>query len=131
VRDRDKPNAVELAKRLVARGFEIVATDRTAQMIVDAGIPCRRANKVREGRPHIVDMIKNDEISLIVNTTEGKKAIFESRSIRREAVHKRVTYYTTVAAALATCDALDHLDEVEVNALKELHQRVSMKEIAQ
>ncbi len=130
VRDRDKPNGVELAKRLVARGFEIVATDRTAQMIIDAGVPCRRANKVREGRPHIVDMIKNDEISLIVNTTEGKKAIFESRSIRREAVHKKVTYYTTVAAALATCDALDHLDEVEVNALQDLHKQIQVKEVA-
>jgi carbamoyl-phosphate synthase large subunit len=130
VRDRDKPNAVELAKRLVARGFEIVATDRTAQMIIDAGVACRRANKVREGRPHIVDMIKNDEISLIVNTTEGKKAIFESRGIRREAVHKKVTYYTTVAAALATCDALDHLDEVEVNALQDLHKQVQILEAA-
>jgi carbamoyl-phosphate synthase large subunit len=130
VRDRDKPNAVELAKRLVARGFEIVATDRTAEMIVAAGVACRRANKVREGRPHIVDMIKNDEISLIVNTTEGKKAIFESRGIRREAVHKKVTYYTTVAAALATCDALDHLDEVEVNALQDLHKQVQIVEVA-
>jgi carbamoyl-phosphate synthase large subunit len=130
VRDRDKPNAVELAKKLIARGFEIVATDRTAQIIIDAGVPCRRANKVREGRPHIVDMIKNDEISLIVNTTEGKKAIFESRSIRREAVLRKVTYYTTVAAALATCDALDHLDEVEVNALQDLHTQVQIKEVA-
>jgi carbamoyl-phosphate synthase large subunit len=130
VRDRDKPNAVELAKRLVARGFEIVATDRTAEMIIDAGVACRRANKVREGRPHIVDMIKNDEISLIVNTTEGKKAIFESRGIRREAVHRKVTYYTTVAAALATCDALDHLDEVEVNALQDLHKQVQIVGVA-
>ena len=68
-------------------------------------MPCRRANKVREGRPHIVDMIKNDEISLIVNTTEGKQAIRESHSIRREAVARRVTYYTTLAGALATCEA--------------------------
>ena len=80
--------------------------------------------KVREGRPHIVDMIKNDEINLIVNTTEGKQAIRESRSIRREAVHKRVTYYTTVAAARATCDALDHLDEVAVNRLQDLHKEL-------
>jgi carbamoyl-phosphate synthase large subunit len=130
VRDRDKPNAVELARRLVARGFEIVATDRTAQTIIDGGVPCRRANKVREGRPHIVDMIKNDEISLIVNTTEGKTAIFESRSIRREAVYKKVTYYTTVAAALATCDALDHLDSAEVNRLQDLHQEIKVAEPA-
>ena len=77
---------------------------------------------MREGRPHIVDMIKNDEISLIVNTTEGKQAIFESRSIRREAVHKRVTYYTTVAAGLATCDAIAHMNEVDVNRLQDLHR---------
>ena len=75
-----------------------------------------------EGRPHIVDMIKNDEISLIVNTTEGKQAIRESNSIRREAVHKRVTYYTTVAAGLATCDAIAHMNEVDVNRLQDLHQ---------
>ena len=89
----------------------------------EAGVDCRRVNKVREGRPHIVDMIKNDEIDLIVNTTEGKQAIRESNSIRREAVHRRVTYYTTLAAGLATCEALDHLDEVEVNRLQDLHAR--------
>ena len=122
VRDRDKPGAVNLARRLIERGFEIVATHGTAQALEQAGIPCRRANKVREGRPHIVDMIKNDEFDLIVNTTEGKQAIRESNSIRREAVHRGVTYYTTLAAALATCEALDHLDEVEVNRLQDLHK---------
>ncbi len=125
VRDRDKPAAVTLAQRLVARGFEIVATDGTAKLILEAGVACRRANKVREGRPHIVDMIKNDEISLIVNTTEGKQAIFESRSIRREAVHRKVTYYTTLAAALATCEAMDYLDVVTVNRLQDLHQELT------
>ena len=124
VRDRDKPGAVELARMLIARGFEIVATDGTAKALSEAGIACRRANKVREGRPHIVDMIKNDEIHLIVNTTEGKQAIRESRSIRREAVHRRVTYYTTIAAGRATCDALDHLNEVEVNRLQDLHKEL-------
>ena len=121
VRDRDKAGAVELGKKLLARGFELVATEGTAQALAAAGIECRRVNKVREGRPHIVDMIKNDEIDLIVNTTEGKLAIRESNSIRREAVHHRVTYYTTLAAGLATCEALDHLDEVEVNRLQDLH----------
>jgi carbamoyl-phosphate synthase large subunit len=125
VRERDKPAAVTLARRLVAQGFEIVATEGTANAITDAGIACRRANKVREGRPHIVDMIKNDEISLIVNTTEGKQAIFESRSIRREAVHKRVTYYTTVTAGLATCDAIAHINETDVNRLQDLHREVA------
>ena len=121
VRDRDKPPAVTLAKKLIERGFELVATEGTARALAEAGVPCRRVNKVREGRPHIVDMIKNDEIDLIVNTTEGKQAIRESNSIRREAVHHRVTYYTTVAAGLATCEALDHLDEVEVHRLQDLH----------
>ncbi|HTV52963.1 MAG TPA: carbamoyl-phosphate synthase large subunit [Steroidobacteraceae bacterium] len=122
VRERDKPGAVVLARKLIERGFEIVATTGTARVLEEAGIACRRANKVREGRPHIVDMIKNEEIDLIVNTTEGKQAIRESNSIRREAVHRRVTYYTTLAAALATCEALDHLDEVEVNRLGDLHK---------
>jgi carbamoyl-phosphate synthase large subunit len=121
VRDRDKAGAVDLARQLTARGFEILATLGTANSLEAAGISCRRANKVREGRPHIVDMIKNDEISLIVNTTEGKHAISESRSIRRAAVARKVTYYTTLSAALATCDALDHLSEVSVNRLQDLH----------
>jgi carbamoyl-phosphate synthase large subunit len=124
VRERDKPGVVELARRLLARGFDLVATEGTARVIGDAGLPVRVVNKVREGRPHCVDMIKNNEIVLIVNTTEGKQAVSESHSIRREAVQRRVTYYTTLAAALATCDALDSLDQVDVNRLQDLHQEV-------
>jgi carbamoyl-phosphate synthase large subunit len=124
VHERDKPGAVELARRLLDRGFEIVATHGTADVIEKAGLRVRRANKVREGRPHIVDMIKNDEISLIVNTTEGKQAVRESQTIRREAVVRKVTYYTTLAGALATCDAIDHLQEVAVNRLQDLHKEV-------
>jgi carbamoyl-phosphate synthase large subunit len=122
VRDRDKAGAVGLARRLIEKGFEVLATEGTAQALTEAGVACRRVNKVREGRPHIVDMIKNGEIDLIVNTTEGKQAVRESNSIRREAVYRRVTYYTTLAAGLATCEALDHLDEVEVNRLQDLHK---------
>jgi carbamoyl-phosphate synthase large subunit len=125
VRDRDKPGAVQLAQMLVDRGFELAATGGTAQALEAAGIACRRVNKVREGRPHVVDMIKNDEVALIVNTTEGKQAVRESRSIRREAVARKVTYYTTVAAARATCDALDHLGDIEVNRLQDLHKELS------
>ncbi|MGO8976122.1 MAG: carbamoyl-phosphate synthase large subunit [Steroidobacteraceae bacterium] len=124
VRDRDKPAAVPLARMLIERGFELAATGGTAQSLGESGIICRRVNKVREGRPHVVDMIKNDEIALIVNTTEGKQAVRESRSIRREAVARRVTYYTTVAAARATCDALDHLGDSEVNRLQDLHKEL-------
>jgi carbamoyl-phosphate synthase large subunit len=126
VRERDKPGAVHLARLLIDRGFEIVATHGTADVLDAAGVRCRRANKVREGRPHIVDMIKNDEISLIVNTTEGKRAINKSNSIRRQAVSRKVTYYTTLSAAVATCEAIDHLQEVEVNRLQDLHAEVSV-----
>jgi len=126
VRNRDKPAAVDLGKLLIERGFELVATHGTAAALEAAGIACRRANKVREGRPHIVDMIKNDEINLIVNTTEGKQAISESRSIRREAVARKVTYYTTLAGAFATCQAIDHLQDVEVNRLQDLHKEVQV-----
>jgi carbamoyl-phosphate synthase large subunit len=124
VRDRDKAGVVALGQRLRARGFELVATGGTAAALTAAGIECRRANKVREGRPHIVDMIKNDEFDLIVNTTEGKQAILDSNSIRREAVHRGVTYYTTLAAAVAACEALDHIDEVSVNSLHDLHKEL-------
>jgi len=122
VRDRDKEDCVELASILVARGFDLVATDGTAKFLADAGLDCRRVNKVREGRPHIVDMIKNREISLIVNTTEGKQAIRESRSIRAEAVRSNITYYTTLGAAIATGKALEHLDDGDVNRLQDLHK---------
>jgi len=124
VRERDKEFAVPLARDLIERGFRIVATEGTAKVLQAAGIACGRALKVREGRPHIVDMIKNEEIDLIVNTTEGKQAVRESRSIRREAVARKVTYYTTIAAARATCEALDHMEEVEVNRLQDLHKEL-------
>ncbi|MGH8162649.1 MAG: carbamoyl-phosphate synthase large subunit [Gammaproteobacteria bacterium] len=125
VRDADKPACVELARALVARGFELVATHGTERAMLAAGIACAGINKVREGRPHVVDMIKNDELSLIVNTTEGKRAIEESRSIRREAVAHKVTYYTTIAAARATVVALSYTEITEVNELKALHGRIA------
>jgi carbamoyl-phosphate synthase large subunit len=125
VRDEDKNGAVELARILVDRGFQLVATSGTAQVVQEAGVACRSVFKVREGRPHIVDMIKNGEISLIVNTTDNRQAIRESHSIRREAVHRKVTYYTTIAAAKATCVALDHLDATEVNRLQDLHAEIA------
>jgi len=124
VREGDKPGAVVLARTLIELGFNIVATEGTARVIAAAGLPVRRANKVSEGRPHIVDMIKNDEIALIVNTTEGKQATRESKSIRKEAVHRRITYYTTLAAGLASCEALRHVDDVDVNRLQDLHREI-------
>ena len=125
VRNRDKAGAIRLAKILISRGFDLVATHGTAMELTDAGIDCKRVNKVREGRPHIVDMIKNAEIDLIVNTTEGKRAIYESSSIRAEAVKKNVTYYTTLGAAIATCEALEHINDSEVNRLQDLHKELN------
>ena len=125
VRNSDKAGAVELANILVERGFEIVGTHGTAEYLREAGVKCWRVNKVREGRPHIVDMIKNGEFTLIVNTTEGKQAIQESHSIRAEAVRRNVTYYTTLGAAVATCTALEHLDDSDVNRLQDLHKEVT------
>jgi carbamoyl-phosphate synthase large subunit len=125
VRNRDKAGAIRLAKILISRGFDLVATHGTAMVLTDAGIDCKRVNKVREGRPHIVDMIKNAEIDLIVNTTEGKRAIYESSSIRAEAVKKNVTYYTTLGAAIATCEALEHINDSEVNRLQDLHKELN------
>ncbi|MCC7258574.1 MAG: carbamoyl-phosphate synthase large subunit [Gammaproteobacteria bacterium] len=124
VRDRDKAAAVKLGRILIERGFDIVATDGTARALAEGNVACRRVNKVREGRPHIVDMIKNDELALIVNTTEGKQAIRESHPIRSAAVRHRITYYTTLAAAIATTMALDHLDNGDVNRLQDLHEEL-------
>ncbi|TDJ42375.1 MAG: carbamoyl-phosphate synthase large subunit [Gammaproteobacteria bacterium] len=125
VRDRDKPGAVALARELIKRGFRIVATDGTAKHLAENDIPCRRINKVREGRPHVVDMIKSNEICLIVNTTEGKKAIRESQGIRAAAVINKITYYTTIAAGKATCEAMDYLDTTDVNKLQDLHREAA------
>tara|TARA_Y100000590_G_scaffold195547_1_gene222005 strand:- start:1447 stop:3543 length:2097 start_codon:yes stop_codon:yes gene_type:complete len=122
VRDRDKKDVIELAKILISRGFQLIATNGTAKTLSDKNIDCERVNKVREGRPHIVDMIKNDEIDLIVNTTEGKRAILESASIRAEAVKRNTTYYTTIGAAIATCEAIEHINDSDVNRLKDLHK---------
>jgi len=121
VRDADKPRAVDLARLLTAKGFRVVATHGTAAIIRDAGIACDGVNKVKEGRPHCVDMIKNGEIQFIANTTEGKKSIDESRSIRAAAIAQRLCYFTTIAGAYAAAIAMDHLDKLEVNRLQDLH----------
>jgi carbamoyl-phosphate synthase large subunit len=121
VRDADKNRAVLVAEDLAGFGFKLYATGGTAKAIQEAGIECERVNKVLEGRPHIVDMIKNREVSYIVNTTEGVQAINDSAEIRRAALQHKVTYTTTISGALATCMALKELDEVSVNRLQDLH----------
>ena len=110
-----------VARDLVERGYSIVATAGTAQWLRENGIECEQVNKVLEGRPHIVDLIKNGEIAYIVNTTEGRQAIADSFSIRREALQQRVTYSTTVAGARALLHSLDFRGSGPVWALQELH----------
>jgi carbamoyl-phosphate synthase large subunit len=124
VRDADKPGLVALAGDLAARGYRIVATRGTAAVLSAAGIDCHIVNKVLEGRPHIVDMIKNGRIDLIVNTTEGKQATADSFAIRRAAVQHKVSYSTTLAGARATCMALEYLDTATVNSLQALHREL-------
>jgi len=124
VRDTDKPHVAEVAQVLVEQGFELCATGGTKKILDAEGIVCRHANKVAEGRPHIVDMIKNDEISYIVNTVEGKKATADSFEIRREALQHKVSYSTTIAGAKATCAALNELDNWSVNRLQDLHKEL-------
>lgn len=121
VRETDKASVISIAKDLISLGFELLATRGTQQTLNDAGVQCARVKKVAEGQPHIVDMIKNDEIALIVNTTEGRQAVADSREIRRAALQHQVNYTTTLAAARATILALNCEDSVSVNRLQTLH----------
>jgi len=122
VRKGDREDAVQVASELVRQGFSIVATRGTASAISAAGIACEVVNKVTEGRPHIVDMIKNEKIDLIVNTTEGKQAIADSYTIRGAALQHKVPYSTTIAHAYATSLALSFIDSPTVQRLQDLHQ---------
>ncbi|HAU07234.1 MAG TPA: carbamoyl phosphate synthase large subunit [Gammaproteobacteria bacterium] len=121
VRDVDKAAVVEIAKKLITIGFELLATRGTQAILSHAGVRCASVNKVAEGQPHIVDMIKNDEINLIINTTEGRQSVADSREIRRAALQHQVNYTTTLAAAKATCQALTSDNNDSVNCLQSLH----------
>jgi len=124
VRDADKQGVVAMAKGLIECGFSLVSTAGTCKVLQEAGVAVERVNKVTEGRPHIVDMIKNDEISLIVNTTEGPQAISDSADIRRSALQHKVYYTTTLAGAEAVVEALRSEGLKEVRRLQELHATV-------
>ena len=126
VRDADKAAAIVVARRLVARGFDLAATGGTANALEDAGLSVRRVNKVAEGRPHIVDLIKNDEAAMIINTTEGRRAIMDSASIRASAEQHRVFYTTTLAAAEAVCMALEQETDITVRRLQDLHESIAV-----
>jgi len=122
VRDADKLVLLPIARELIGRGFELVATRGTSEFLVAQSVKCETVNKVMEGRPHIVDLIKNNEINFIVNTTEGRQAISDSFSIRREALQRKVSYSTTIAGGQATLRALDHEEDYTVQSLQQLHR---------
>ncbi|MHB1116477.1 carbamoyl-phosphate synthase large subunit [Sideroxydans sp.] len=124
VREEDKAGAVEVARSLVGLGFTVVATRGTAAAIAAAGVEVAIVNKVAEGRPHILDMIKNGEISLIINTVDSRPSVMrDSYSIRHAALQGRVTYYTTLAGARAACIGMQHLAELQVYDVQSLHRR--------
>ena len=126
VKQGDKAKAVEVARELHGLGFSLIATRGTAASIEAAGLPVTSVNKVTEGRPHIVDMIKNNEISFIVNTVEEKRsAIADSRSIRTSAMTLKITLYTTIEGARAACAGMRHMEALETYALQSLHQELS------
>jgi len=121
VREVDKPGIIEIARNLVELGFSLVATSGTAKTLEDAGIKVEHINKVMEGRPHIVDAIKNGEIDLIINTTEGRRAIADSAQIRQSALQKKIAYSTTLAGGDATARAIRFGPEKKVRRLQDLH----------
>ena len=125
VRERDKGQLPALAKSLVALGFKLIATKGTAETIKAAGLDVQPVNKVKEGRPHIVDMIKSDKINLIVNTTEGRQAISDSSTIRSSAEQHRVYYTTTMAGGSAVCEALKFAGDIKVRSLQQLHREIT------
>src|SRR5688572_15225886 len=125
VRDEDKPRTVEIARKLAALGFPLVATRGTAAALAAAGLAVTPINKVQEGRPHIVDLIKNGEISLIVNTVEEKRtAVRDSYAIRRAALQERVTLITTLDGARAACTGMEHAKELRPYVMQRLHARL-------
>ena len=125
VRREDRERVVEIAQALANLGFDLLATRGTAGALAEAGLAVTPVNKVAEGRPHIVDMIKNNEISFIVNVTEDKRAVQDSYEIRRNALQQKVTYYTTLAGAKAACMGMAHMQELQVHSIQELHKTLT------
>lgn len=125
VRKEDYNKVVEIAHALHDLGFELVATKGTATALTANGLKVAFVNKVAEGRPHIVDMIKNNDISFIVNVTEDKRAVADSYEIRRSALQNKVTYYTTLAGAKAACIGMAHMQELTVESLQDLHKKLA------
>ena len=125
VRDHDKKPICDVASELISMGFKIFATSGTFNHLIESGVDCTRINKVKDGHPHIVDMIKNNEVHLIINTTEGARSIKDSFSIRKEAQNHKISLTTTVSGAKAFCKAIKFIDDFGVQDLKERHKSLS------
>jgi carbamoyl-phosphate synthase large subunit len=126
VKDQDKKIILSTAQKLSHLGFKIIATSGTSRFLEQAGLPNQQVNKVREGRPHIVDLMKNGEIQLVINTTIGSKSVSESCSIRQTALIHRIPYTTTVAGARATAEAIEALEQkkLSVRTIQEYHRNI-------
>ncbi len=125
VKNADKARAVDIARQLVSLGFELVATRGTAAAIEAAGIAVKVVNKVTEGRPHIVDMIKNNEIAMLINTVEERRnAIADSRAIRTSSLQARVTTFTTIFGAEAAVEGMQHMEQLDVISVQEMHAQL-------
>jgi carbamoyl-phosphate synthase large subunit len=126
VKNNDKPRVIEVARQLSALGFELIATKGTAASIIEAGVSCDVVNKVTEGRPHIVDSIKNNEVVLVINTVEERRnAIADSRHIRTSALLNRVTTFTTIAGAEAAVEGMKYMDKLDVISVQEMHAQLT------
>lgn len=125
VRDQDKSGVLEVARKLVAAGFTLLATDGTQQAIVKANIACERINKLRQGQPHILDQIKNDVISLVINTTDGRQTVADSSYLRQQALRRKIPYTTTLSGANAICAALSHSVTDPVYRLSDIHSETA------
>ena len=124
VNKADQPHIAPVARRFAEAGFELVATRGTGAVLRDAGLAVALVNKVAEGRPHVVDSIKNGDYDLIINTTAGKQSLADSYTIRREALNHGVTYFTTLAGARAAAEALSSSGDIHVERLQDLHREL-------
>ena len=122
VRDADKQKIIAVARELIRHGFDVVATRGTARVLADHDVPCTVVNKVTEGRPHIVDMMKNDDINFVINTVEGEQAVADSFLIRRTAVQRKICYTTTLAGGEAACRSMDYPLISDVRSLQSLYE---------
>jgi len=126
VKDADKSRTVSVAKDLIDIGFDVWSTSGTASLLEEAGVQVKTVNKITEGRPHIVDMLKNDEVDLVINTAQSKQAVADSFELRRAALQHKVPYTTTISGAVATCLSLKRLHNRDVNRLQDIHKELKI-----